>query len=170
MITKEDAGNFERNELVKIVIDKRKEFDKFYKEFSKRSKDLDEFGIVMLKVSIRFEDIEMQQKNIRQLEKLLYPSNNESNDFEQKVDRVKEIPIANYIHQNCEGIKERGHKITCLSPLTNEKTPSFHVDTQKNVWYCFSTSQGGDLIKLVQLVHGLSFKETINFLLDNSYT
>jgi 5S rRNA maturation endonuclease (ribonuclease M5) len=37
-----------------------------------------------------------------------------------------------------------------LSPLTNEKTPSFHINAKG--WYCHSTQQGGGVIELVQRV------------------
>lgn len=37
-----------------------------------------------------------------------------------------------------------------LSPLTNEKTPSFHINGKG--WYCHSTQQGGGVVELVQRV------------------
>lgn len=36
-----------------------------------------------------------------------------------------------------------------LSPLRNEKTPSFHVNHTKNVWYDFGSGEGGDSIGFV---------------------
>ena len=42
-------------------------------------------------------------------------------------------------------LKKAGHYFKGLSPFVNEKTPSFYVSPQKDIAYCFSTNQGGDI-------------------------
>ena len=44
-----------------------------------------------------------------------------------------------------------------LCPLHKEKTPSFSVDADKGVFYCFGCGQGGDAIRLHQLLTGDDF-------------
>ncbi len=52
-------------------------------------------------------------------------------------------------------------KFKGLSPFTKEKTPSFYVNTQKQLYYCFSTKQGGDVFDFVMKVEGISFREVM---------
>jgi DNA primase len=63
-------------------------------------------------------------------------------------------------------LKKRGHSYIGLSPFTKEKTPSFYVDPDKGVYYCFSSNQGGDLISFVQATEKLEFYEAIETLAE----
>ncbi|RPD40610.1 CHC2 zinc finger domain-containing protein [Chitinophaga barathri] len=47
-------------------------------------------------------------------------------------------------------VRTSGHDLYYLSPLREEKTASFHVNTDKNVWYDHGTGEGGGIIKFVQ--------------------
>lgn len=55
-------------------------------------------------------------------------------------------------------------KFVCLSPFKQETRPSFNIDVNKGVWYCFSTKQGGDVVKFIMLVENLEFLEALEFL------
>jgi len=48
-----------------------------------------------------------------------------------------------------------------LSPFTNEKTPSFMVSRDRQMFYCFSSSQGGDLLQFLMQFEGISFNEAL---------
>lgn len=61
-------------------------------------------------------------------------------------------------------LKKTGRSFKGLSPFTNEKTPSFFVHPDKNFFYCFSTTQGGDIFKFIQIVENLSFPEAAEFI------
>lgn len=50
------------------------------------------------------------------------------------------------------------------SPFTSEKTPSFYVSPDRGMYYCFSTSQGGDMFSFVQVIEGVDFKEALKIL------
>jgi DNA primase len=63
-------------------------------------------------------------------------------------------------------LKKRGKSYVGLSPFTQEKTPSFHIDPIKNVFYCFSSNQGGDLIGFVQGMEKLEFYEAVESLAE----
>ena len=58
-------------------------------------------------------------------------------------------------------LKRIGSKWRGLSPFNAEKTPSFYLDPEKNFYYCFSSSQGGDIFRFVQAIENLSFNEAI---------
>ena len=61
-------------------------------------------------------------------------------------------------------MKKRGASYVGISPFTKEKTPSFYVEPSKNVFYCFSTNRGGDLISFVQEMEKLEFYEAVEAL------
>ncbi len=50
------------------------------------------------------------------------------------------------------------------SPFTAEKTPSFYVSPDRGMYYCFSTSQGGDMFSFIQAMEGVDFKESLKIL------
>ncbi|MGF1483800.1 MAG: DNA primase [Opitutales bacterium] len=61
-------------------------------------------------------------------------------------------------------LKRVGNRWLGLSPFSSEKTPSFNVHPDKGFYYCFSTSQGGDLFDFVQKQENLSFYEAVEAL------
>jgi DNA primase len=54
-----------------------------------------------------------------------------------------------------------GGSLKGLCPFHDEKTPSFNVTPARGLWYCFSCAEGGDVIKFVQRIDGLSFVEAV---------
>ncbi len=63
-------------------------------------------------------------------------------------------------------LKKSGKNFMCRSPFRNERTPSFSVSPDKQVWYDFGASEGGDVIRFVEKIENLSFGEAIEFLAD----
>ncbi len=61
-------------------------------------------------------------------------------------------------------LKKAGAKWKGLSPFTQERTPSFYVDPGKNLYYCFSSGQGGDIFKFIQTKENLGFQEAVEAL------
>jgi DNA primase len=58
-------------------------------------------------------------------------------------------------------LRQRGREWWGLSPFKTERTPSFKVNPDSGLWYCFSTQQGGDVFKLVMAREGLDFVEAV---------
>src|ERR1035441_9366364 len=54
-----------------------------------------------------------------------------------------------------------GCSLKALCPFHDEKTPSFNVTPARGLWYCFSCSEGGDVISFVQKIDSLSFTEAV---------
>ena len=63
-------------------------------------------------------------------------------------------------------LKKTGHRYTGLCPFHNEKTPSFSVDAQKQLYYCFGCKAGGSVIQFVMEIEHMSFQEAVEFLAD----
>jgi DNA primase len=59
------------------------------------------------------------------------------------------------------GLRRRGAEWVgrCPLPKHNEKTPSFTVNPEKDVFWCFGCLQGGDVIELARLAWGYSKSE-----------
>lgn len=61
-------------------------------------------------------------------------------------------------------LKRTGKNYKGLSPFTNEKTPSFVVSPEKQIWHDFSSGRGGDMFTFVQEVEGLDFRGSLELL------
>src|SRR3954449_6903396 len=58
-------------------------------------------------------------------------------------------------------LKRSGAQWKGLCPFHGEKTPSFHVNGERGVFYCFGCSAGGDVIKFVELFDKLTFPDAV---------
>jgi len=58
-------------------------------------------------------------------------------------------------------LKKRGRKFEGLCPFHDEKTPSFSIDPDKGLYYCFGCHQGGDAIKFIMQLERLNFPEAV---------
>ena len=61
-------------------------------------------------------------------------------------------------------LKRAGRNFKGLSPFTNEKSPSFIVSPDKQIWHDFSSGKGGDVISFIQEVEGLDFRGSLELL------
>lgn len=61
-------------------------------------------------------------------------------------------------------LKQKGKYLWSLCPLHTEKHPSFKVDSEKQSFYCFGCSFGGDVVSFIQKYKNLSFKEALRYL------
>ncbi|MDR2524424.1 MAG: DNA primase [Candidatus Nomurabacteria bacterium] len=61
-------------------------------------------------------------------------------------------------------LKRAGRLWRGLSPFTNEKTPSFFVTPERNIWHDFSANRGGDIFAFIMEVEGLDFRSALEFL------
>lgn len=68
-------------------------------------------------------------------------------------------------------LKRAGSNYKGLCPFHNEKTPSFMVSEQKQIFNCFGCGEKGDVIKFVQRYYGLEFMDAVEKLCeDNNIT
>lgn len=79
-------------------------------------------------------------------------------------DEIKSISISEYLEKRGFKLETRGRLKYCMSPFSYERTPSFCVYENTNTFYDWSSGIGGDIIKLVSEMEGLSFVESLSFL------
>ena len=60
--------------------------------------------------------------------------------------------------------KRSGANLFGLCPFHSEKTPSFSVSPDKQIYHCFGCGKGGSVINFVMEIEGLSFPEAVEFL------
>lgn len=72
-------------------------------------------------------------------------------------------PLLDYLQeQGWKAIRDGGREEVCgLCPLHAETQPSFYVNRRKQVFYCHGCGRGGDVIRLVELLEGVSFAEAL---------
>ena len=68
------------------------------------------------------------------------------------------------IISGCMQLKKIGGRYRGLCPFHSEKTPSFHVDPGKQLFYCFGCGTGGDVFKFLMLFEKVDFPEALRIL------
>ena len=63
-------------------------------------------------------------------------------------------------------LKKRGRNYLARCPFHNEKTPSFNVNEEKQIFMCFGCGLGGDVFKFIMQIEHLSFPEAVRFLAE----
>jgi len=77
------------------------------------------------------------------------------------VARVRDAADLVEVAQDHVRLKKRGRTWEGLCPFHDEKTPSFTVDREKGLYYCFGCHAGGDVFKFVMELESLSFPESV---------
>lgn len=65
-------------------------------------------------------------------------------------------------------LKRKGNTYFGLCPFHREKTGSFAVTPEKQVYHCFGCGEGGNVIKFIMKVENIGFKEAIEFLAERA--
>lgn len=65
-------------------------------------------------------------------------------------------------------LKKSGTSYVGLCPFHSEKTPSFHVSSDKQLYYCFGCGAGGTIINFIEAAENLDFLETVRFLAERA--
>ena len=86
------------------------------------------------------------------------------NDIKDIVEEVKGrsdivSTLSGYINLQPSGTNYKG-----LCPFHGEKTPSFYVNTSKQIYKCFGCGEGGDVINFVMKIENLEFMDAVKVL------
>lgn len=87
------------------------------------------------------------------------------------VDQVEEIKqktdIVSLISEFVE-LKKAGRNYRALCPFHSEKTPSFMVSPELQIFKCFGCGEGGDVYAFLQKYEGMDFWESLKFLAERA--
>ncbi|MCQ9209900.1 DNA primase [Granulicatella seriolae] len=71
-----------------------------------------------------------------------------------------EVNVVDIVNQYVQ-LKKRGKNYFGFCPFHDERTPSFSVSEDKQLFYCFSCGRGGSVFSFISEVEGLSFTESV---------
>ena len=80
---------------------------------------------------------------------------------------IEEVRIKNDIVDVISGyvrLQKKGSSYFGLCPFHNEKSPSFSVSRQKQMYYCFGCGAGGNVITFLQQYENAGFQEAVKML------
>jgi len=85
---------------------------------------------------------------------------------DEKIEEVRAAADIVDVANDYVQLKRSGSRFKALCPFHNENTPSFSVDPDKNLYYCFGCGNGGDVFKFVQEIEGVGFLEAVRILAE----
>ncbi|MCX7641106.1 MAG: DNA primase [Elusimicrobiales bacterium] len=78
-------------------------------------------------------------------------------DYSKIVREIKEkVDIIEVISFYVKDLKKRGKNYIALCPFHSERTPSFTVSRDKQIFYCFGCNTGGDVINFISKIENIS--------------
>lgn len=80
---------------------------------------------------------------------------------DDKINQVKHAADIVAVISESVLLKKRGKNFLGLCPFHNEKTPSFTVSPDKQIYYCFGCGEGGNVFRYLMKQEGLSFPEAV---------
>ncbi|MFB5266174.1 DNA primase [Paenibacillus enshidis] len=72
--------------------------------------------------------------------------------------------VSKYVHLTKQGKYMKG-----LCPFHSEKTPSFTVTPERQIFYCYGCGKGGNAIKFTMEIEGLTFPEAVRSMAEESH-
>lgn len=87
---------------------------------------------------------------------------------EDFIERIRQANDIVTVMSGYARLIKAGRDFVCLCPFHSEKTPSCHVYTDSQSFYCFGCGTGGDVINFTRLTNNLDYLEAVRLLAENS--
>ena len=86
-----------------------------------------------------------------------------------ELEQIRRISLVGFLEDlGHMPVSRKGNDVWFRSPFRNERTASFKVDTQRNVWFDFGLGKGGDIFHLAgELTGSADFMEQLESFLGN---
>jgi len=76
------------------------------------------------------------------------------------------VVIQDIIKRYVPSLKKKGKNYIGLCPFHKEKTPSFSVSPDKQIFYCFGCHTGGNVFNFISRIERLEFPDSVKFVAD----
>jgi DNA primase len=87
--------------------------------------------------------------------------NNQNIDNRREIEEIKNrIDIVDFISQYIN-VKRAGRNYSAVCPFHQEKTPSFMISPDLQMYKCFGCGESGDIFEFVMKYEHLDFPETL---------
>jgi DNA primase len=82
------------------------------------------------------------------------------------IDQIRQAANIAELASQYTTLKKAGRRHIGLCPFHSEKTPSFTLDDEKQLFHCFGCGTGGDVFTLIMEKESLSFPEAVRYLAE----
>jgi len=72
------------------------------------------------------------------------------------------------VASNYVQLQQKGQRFWACCPFHSEKTPSFSINDEEGIYYCYGCKESGDVIKFVEKMENIDFMDAVKFLAERS--
>lgn len=87
--------------------------------------------------------------------------------MDQKTEIKEKIDLVSFLAEYLT-LKKAGHNFKALCPFHGEKTPSFMISPERQIWHCFGCQKGGDVFTFLMEYEHLEFYEALSQLAEKT--
>lgn len=81
---------------------------------------------------------------------------------EATIESIRErVDIAELVKEYVPALRRAGRAFKACCPFHQERTPSFHVNVERQIFHCFGCEKGGDAFKFLMEMEQLTFPEAV---------
>lgn len=84
----------------------------------------------------------------------------------ETIDEIFQTALVEEVIGDFVSLKKSGSNYKGKSPFVDEKTPSFMVSPAKQIWKCFSSGKGGNVVTFLMEAEHMSYPEALRWLAD----
>ncbi|MEK7072866.1 MAG: DNA primase [Patescibacteria group bacterium] len=80
----------------------------------------------------------------------------------------RRLDIVEFIGEYLPLVRAGGPNMKARCPFHQEKTPSFYISKERQMWHCFGCGEGGDVFSFIMKHEGLEFPEALKLLAERT--